>query len=123
MSIYIKLCGNVCIFFNFSKYFQVKFFKMNRSEVDAFTSLYKLVKLFGNESCGAELMDIDILGYFALVHLACYKDDFTSFNEKYLSYIYELIRHAGEILALNSKIDRQFYKLNDHVDLVDTLGN
>ena len=96
---------------------------MNRSEVDAFTALYKLVKLFGNESCGAELMDIDILGYFALVHLACYKDDFTSFNEKYLSYIYELIRHAGEILALNSKIDRQFYKLNDHVDLVDTLGN
>lgn len=85
--------------------------------------MYKLVKLFGNESCGADLMDIEILGYFALVHLAQHGDDLTYFNEKYLSYIYELLRQSGEKLALNSKIERHFYKLNDHVELVDTLGN
>lgn len=91
--------------------------------MDAFASLFKLSKLFADESGMVNLMDIDLLAYFALIQLAKHKHELESISDSHLENIYEMIRTAGRKLALKETVERRYYKLNDHVDLAHILSN
>ena len=94
-----------------------------RSGTDAFASLFKLSKLVSDESGLVNLMDIDLLTYFALIQLAKHKHELESINDSHLEHIYEMIKTAGRKLALKESVERRYYKLNDHLDMAHILSN
>jgi hypothetical protein len=102
-----------------------KFEHLNKSrwqEVNAMSNLFKVVTLCFDELSSVDLMDIDLLAYFALVRIAKKKSDLDFLDDKYLIDITVLIKECGAKLALvGSNVERREYKFSDHLNMEKVL--